>query len=372
MRNLIRMLALAGALMVIGAGLVAGGPITLAGQADHFEIFSHDGKVVFTRFSFPVPQWQFGDRPGYQCAWGFLMNRGAAVARVQLDRGQYYVDINDKYGLEHENDGTQCIPEEDRETKSKPATIGDTIVAFNSGSSTLASLTFPATSPENADAWWELEEVEADHVELELYWQHEVVTIATLTAISSSVSFSARSTASPTIASFSPATGGIGSSVTLLGANFVGVTSVTFNGLAAAFEAESADELVARVPPGATTGPITVRTPAGSAITATSFTVDGTVTHAATLTLGLRRHLIASGALQTLDGTTSCLPGRTVVIERSVDGVWTDVGTAETGHRGDYRAQLKDRAGRYRARVEETKLANGDTCMGDVSNKRLN
>ena len=53
MRNHTRMLVLAGALMVIAAGLVAGGPITLAGQADHFEIFSHDGKVVFTRFSFP-------------------------------------------------------------------------------------------------------------------------------------------------------------------------------------------------------------------------------------------------------------------------------------------------------------------------------
>lgn len=374
MRNLTRGLALAATMAMIGTGLIADVPVALAGQADHFEIFAEDAPkdLTFTRFFFPFSQWQFGDRPGYTCAWGFLMNGGVAVARVQLDRGQDWVAINDKYGVEHENDGTQCIPEETREVKQKPSTLGDTIVAFNNGSSTLASMTFPATSAENAEAWWELEDADSDEVELELYWHDEVVAVATLTALGSSMSFSTRSAAPPSIASFAPATGGVGSSVTLLGANFVGVTSVTFNGLAAAFEVESGGELVATVPAGATAGPITVTTPAGSATTAASFTVDSTVTHAGTLTLGLRRHLIASGALQMLDGSIGCLPGRTVVVERRVGGIWMSVGTAETGGGGAYRAKLKDKSGRYRARVEETKLVNGDTCLGDVSKKSLN
>ncbi len=372
MRHLKRALALTGVMAMFGTGLVVSGSVASAGQSDHFEIFSHDDDNVFTRYSFPVPQWEFGDRPGYTCAWGFLMNGGTQVARVQLDRAQYWVDINDKYGEEHENDGSQCLPEEERETKSKPASLGDTIVSFNSGAGTLTSLTFPATSPENADAWWELEEAEDDEVELELYWHDEVVTVATITALSPSMSLSTRSTAAPAIASFSPAVGGVGSSVTLVGANFVGVTSVTFNGVAASFEAESSDELVATVPAGATDGPIVVTTPAGSATTATSFTVDSTITHATSLTLVLQRHLVASGVVHVLDGTSSCLSGRTVVVQRSVNGGWKDVGTAETGNGGAYRAKLKDREGRYRARVHETKLANGDTCLGDVSKKRLN
>lgn len=67
----------------------------------------------------------------------------------------------------------------------------------------------------------------------------------------------------PTIASFSPTSGAIGTSVTINGTNFTGATVVTFNAVNANFNVESATQITAMVPPGATTGPIVVATPGG-------------------------------------------------------------------------------------------------------------
>src|SRR5205823_4597989 len=67
--------------------------------------------------------------------------------------------------------------------------------------------------------------------------------------------------AAPTIGSFSPPSGKPGKSVTISGANFGGATQVAFNGTAATFTLKSATQLVAAVPRGAATGPISVTTP---------------------------------------------------------------------------------------------------------------
>jgi subtilisin family serine protease len=80
-------------------------------------------------------------------------------------------------------------------------------------------------------------------------------------------------TLAPALSSFSPVSGGPGTTVTLLGANFSGATSVRFNGIVAVFTVESATRIVATVPTGAGTGPITVTTPQGVATSATPFTV---------------------------------------------------------------------------------------------------
>ncbi|QUW01564.1 IPT/TIG domain-containing protein [Chloracidobacterium sp. MS 40/45] len=77
----------------------------------------------------------------------------------------------------------------------------------------------------------------------------------------------------PTIASFSPTSGLIGASVTLTGTNFTGTTSVRFNGVTAVFTVNSNTQITATVPAGATTGPITVTNPAGTATSGTSFVV---------------------------------------------------------------------------------------------------
>jgi uncharacterized protein (TIGR03437 family) len=55
--------------------------------------------------------------------------------------------------------------------------------------------------------------------------------------------------------------------------NFTGVTEVTFNGVAAAFTINSAKQITATVPGGASTGSIRVTNVAGTARTAAPFTI---------------------------------------------------------------------------------------------------
>nr|NIR47425.1 DNRLRE domain-containing protein [candidate division KSB1 bacterium]NIR69995.1 DNRLRE domain-containing protein [candidate division KSB1 bacterium]NIS23018.1 DNRLRE domain-containing protein [candidate division KSB1 bacterium]NIT69876.1 DNRLRE domain-containing protein [candidate division KSB1 bacterium]NIU23525.1 DNRLRE domain-containing protein [candidate division KSB1 bacterium] len=78
----------------------------------------------------------------------------------------------------------------------------------------------------------------------------------------------------PTVTSFSPTSGSVGTEVTVSGANFTGLTNVSFNGTAAiSFTADSDSELRAQVPSGATTGPISVTNSAGTATSVDDFTV---------------------------------------------------------------------------------------------------
>src|SRR5207244_3853759 len=77
----------------------------------------------------------------------------------------------------------------------------------------------------------------------------------------------------PTITGFTPASGPVGFSVTISGNNFTDATAVRFNGVGATFMVNSATAIQATVPAGATTGPISVTTPAGIAISGSSFTV---------------------------------------------------------------------------------------------------
>ena len=78
----------------------------------------------------------------------------------------------------------------------------------------------------------------------------------------------------PTVASFSPTSGGVGAIVTLTGTNFTGATSVGFNGKAAGtFAVNSATQITASVANGTTTGKISVTTPGGTALSSTNFTI---------------------------------------------------------------------------------------------------
>ena len=80
-------------------------------------------------------------------------------------------------------------------------------------------------------------------------------------------------TAEPSIGSFTPAFGGTGTIVQINGANLSGTSEVRVGGTAAAFTVNSAVNLTATVPAGATTGPLSLTTPSGSATSATSFMV---------------------------------------------------------------------------------------------------
>ena len=67
----------------------------------------------------------------------------------------------------------------------------------------------------------------------------------------------------PTLANLSPSSGPIGTSVTITGTNLTGTTSVSFNGSSASFVVNSATQITATVPAGASTGLVTVNTPGG-------------------------------------------------------------------------------------------------------------
>jgi len=78
----------------------------------------------------------------------------------------------------------------------------------------------------------------------------------------------------PVVQSFSPAAGSAGSAVTLFGSGFNGATSVKFNGANASFSVGSDTQITTTVPSGATSGPISVSTPAGTAASSSSFRVS--------------------------------------------------------------------------------------------------
>lgn len=80
--------------------------------------------------------------------------------------------------------------------------------------------------------------------------------------------------APPTVASFTPSIGGVGTTVTIRGAGFFNVTSVSINRTnVSSFQVISDAEIRAVVAPRTTTGPITVRTGGGTGASAAVFTV---------------------------------------------------------------------------------------------------
>ena len=79
----------------------------------------------------------------------------------------------------------------------------------------------------------------------------------------------------PSISGFTPSSGGVGTSVTITGANFTGATSVTFNNQAATFSVVSSTQITASVPNCSSSGQVRVSTAGGTAVSAGSFSVTG-------------------------------------------------------------------------------------------------
>ena len=87
----------------------------------------------------------------------------------------------------------------------------------------------------------------------------------------------------PVIRNFSPASGPVGTEVTIDGDHLAGATAVQFNNVTAVFhEGFSGNNLLAVVPGGASSGPITVVTPSGVATSTNSFTLTAALPPAVT------------------------------------------------------------------------------------------
>jgi len=97
------------------------------------------------------------------------------------------------------------------------------------------------------------------------------VTVTTgTTTLTSNLTFKVK----PTVKTFSPPSGTVGTLVMITGTGLMQATKVTFNGTSATFTVSSDTQITATVPTGATTGKIAVTTKGGAASSSTSFTVN--------------------------------------------------------------------------------------------------
>jgi hypothetical protein len=102
------------------------------------------------------------------------------------------------------------------------------------------------------------------------------------TAISLS-NFSVVKPPAPVITGFTPDKGPAGTEVSITGSNFTDVSSVRFDNLeAASFNVIDATKITARVPAGAISGRISVKTPGGTAISRNRFTVTSSIARLST------------------------------------------------------------------------------------------
>jgi hypothetical protein len=172
--------------------------------------------------------------------------------------------------------------------------------------------------------------------------------------------------AAPTITSFTPTSGPIGTSVKITGTNLTGATAVTFNNVSATFVVNSATQITATVPTGATTGKIKVTTPGGSATSTADFVVS--TVHSRSITLTLKKHLVAKGVVSVGDGFTACVTGVPVKIQRKTSSGWKNVGSTTTSSTGTYKKSVKDKTGKYRAQAKKVTLNTGaDICKKATS-----
>jgi uncharacterized repeat protein (TIGR03803 family) len=107
-----------------------------------------------------------------------------------------------------------------------------------------------------------------------------------------------------------PASGGVGAGVIILGTNLTGATGVSFNGAAATFTVVSSSEIETSVPAGASTGVVTVKTPASTLSSDVPFQVTtATVQQTATPSFSVASGTYSSAQTVTISDAT---PGATI------------------------------------------------------------
>jgi len=184
----------------------------------------------------------------------------------------------------------------------------------------------------------------------------------------SAVDFVVTASPLPTVLLFVPSSGPRGTTVTITGTGYTGTSAVKFNGRPASFDVNSDTEIVATVPKRTTTGPVSVTTPGGTGTSLTDFTVTPPASHARSVSLRLRLHLVATGRVVAAGSFDACEVGVVVKIQRRGPNGWHGSGRDATGVRARYREHVAERTGRYRT-VVPRRIVNGgqDLCLRAVS-----
>jgi len=108
---------------------------------------------------------------------------------------------------------------------------------------------------------------------LTTYYYRIVATNAGGTTNGDTLTFTTSHMSSVVILNVTPSSGPVGTVITLTGSGFTNATSVII-GMETMFTVVSDTEITCVIPPGATTGPVTVTSPAGTGTSATSITVE--------------------------------------------------------------------------------------------------
>ena len=127
----------------------------------------------------------------------------------------------------------------------------------------------------------------------------------------------------PAIFNFDPVNAVVGTHVVISGSNFDSIPTndaVRFNGIVATVISATKTQLIVIVPTGATTGPITISTPAGTATTASQFIVGTRDIVAPTTTIiSPVPNMILSGDYFTITGAVSDVGYGAALVELSLD-----------------------------------------------------
>jgi hypothetical protein len=203
---------------------------------------------------------------------------------------------------------------------------------------------------------------------------------------------------SPTIKTLTPCSGSAGTTVVITGTNLLkdsGTTTTAAMGGDVRFAPytatathsgapETPTQLSVVVPSDAADGPIRVSTfndviGEGAVLSGTAFQVPPPdihcppfpVDHARSVTLSLRKHLVARGRVSSTEDPafTDCVASVRVKVQRRVSGRWRTVRTTTTSSTGSFRRRIPDRPGRYRALAPPVSVGDPETdlCFRAVS-----
>ncbi len=199
----------------------------------------------------------------------------------------------------------------------------------------------------------------------------------------------------PAVTSFTPACASPGDTVKITGTNLLRsadpattptevrfadyTTTVPVDATHTIPNAESPTTLSVLVPSGTKDGPIrvtTFTTAGGQVFSTTQFLTPppdctpAVVEHARSISLSLRKHLVARGKVSSTEDPafTDCVANVPVKIQRRVSGAWKNVGSTTTSGTGAYKKSIKDKTGKYRARaLGGTVNAGADLCLPATS-----